>query len=81
MAFTSSTNITMMYLLPLLDVMGNLLVWSEKNLPPNFIVFNDKILFAWTGSEGVSVVMKVSLSKVEGDGFDLVELMFYHISH
>ena len=59
MAFESSTKIIITYLLPLLDVMGNLTAWLEKNLPPNSIVLNYINLFARIGSEGGSVVMTV----------------------
>ena len=78
-AFASLTNITITYLLPLLDIIGNLPVWSGKSLPSNSIVLNGVNLFAQTGLEGGSVVMTVSFSGIEGGGFSFVERRFCRI--
>ena len=74
--FASSTNMTNKYLFPLLEVMGNFPVWSEKTLPPNSTIFNDTNLFARTGFSGGSVVIIMSLLGVEVVDFILVDRRF-----
>ena len=77
-ALASSTNITMIYLLPRLDVIGKRPVWSEKTFPSNSIILNVTNLFARTGSEGVPVVM-TELGFGLGGGVGFVERRFCRI--
>ena len=77
-ALASSMNITMMYLLPLLDVIGKRPVWSEKTFPSNSIILNVTNLFARTGSVGGSVVM-TELVVGLGGGVGFVERRFCRI--